>query len=258
MLMKLGHDNEIDKLIEDGHTVRIHAHSTLDSMKYDQIISVDGGPLQRVDGSPLTEEELREVWDSLKEPPTVYRRVVAIQTSSPEEWDAGEFLRRVLSQTEESEKSEARINLTRHESTPEQGCIPRSKEQSKQIQDLLTFEKVPGLEEVVRRARALADIGLQAGASEAMIGGAPYLMEALPPILRMNGITPVYAFSRRESVEEVQEDGSVVKRTVFRHLGFVRFDNPCEETGHKWEPEHSSGGVTYLRCRICGADRECW
>jgi hypothetical protein len=31
----------------------------------------------------------------------------------------------------------------------------------------------------------------------------------------------VYAFSRRESTEAVQEDGSVRKVAVFRHLGFV-------------------------------------
>ena len=31
----------------------------------------------------------------------------------------------------------------------------------------------------------------------------------------------LYAFSVRESVESVEPDGSLVKKNVFRHLGFV-------------------------------------
>ena len=34
-------------------------------------------------------------------------------------------------------------------------------------------------------------------------------------------IIPLYAFSRRESVEEWQPDGSVRKINIFRHDGFV-------------------------------------
>lgn len=52
-----------------------------------------------------------------------------------------------------------------------------------------------------------------------MIGGAPFFMKELEEELSYIGI-PVYAFSRRESVEEVV-DGKVVKRSVFKHLGFV-------------------------------------
>ena len=54
-----------------------------------------------------------------------------------------------------------------------------------------------------------------------MIGGAPFFMESLATALRREGYCPVYAFSRRESVEQVQADGSVRKVAVFRHLGFV-------------------------------------
>ena len=35
------------------------------------------------------------------------------------------------------------------------------------------------------------------------------------------GIKPLYAFSVRESVESTEPDGSVIKRNVFRHMGFV-------------------------------------
>ena len=117
-----------------------------------------------------------------------------------------------------------RINLTQHESTPEQDCIPRSDELASAIKGLLTFHELPTMREIVERAQALAEIAHKSGAQEAMIGGAPYLMEALAPALRMAGIVPVYAFSLRESVDEKQADGSVIKRTVFRHAGFVRME----------------------------------
>lgn len=32
-----------------------------------------------------------------------------------------------------------------------------------------------------------------------------------------------YAYSQRESVEEVQEDGAVIKKSVFKHKGFYRY-----------------------------------
>ena len=54
-----------------------------------------------------------------------------------------------------------------------------------------------------------------------MIGGAPYLMAPLENVLMKNNRVPVYAFSVRESVEQIQSDGSVVKNNIFRHKGFV-------------------------------------
>ena len=54
-----------------------------------------------------------------------------------------------------------------------------------------------------------------------MIGGAPFLMAPLESKLIEFGLDPVYAFSRRESVETVQDDGSVRKTTVFNHIDFV-------------------------------------
>ena len=49
-------------------------------------------------------------------------------------------------------------------------------------------------------------------------------MIILHQILADNGINPVYAFSVRESEEQVQADGSVKKVAVFRHRGFVGLD----------------------------------
>ena len=45
-------------------------------------------------------------------------------------------------------------------------------------------------------------------------------MAPLEEALRYRGILPLYAFSRRESREETDPDGSVRKVAVFRHLGF--------------------------------------
>ena len=117
-----------------------------------------------------------------------------------------------------------RINLTQHDALPEQGCLPRTDADAAEVATWLTFNTLPSLAEIVGRAQILVDIAVRAGADEAMIGGAPYLMVALDPALRMAGITPIYAFSLRQSVDERQPDGSVVKRTKFRHLGFVRLE----------------------------------
>jgi len=53
-----------------------------------------------------------------------------------------------------------------------------------------------------------------------MIGGAPFFMSYLEEALRYRGLTPVYAFSQRESVEQVIDD-KTVKTSVFVHKGFI-------------------------------------
>jgi hypothetical protein len=134
------------------------------------------------------------------------------------------------------------LNLTQHTATPEQiaaGVVAGeiSDAQQTEVRALLTFDTLPTPVEVRRRAERLAQIaasaftivdyggdsGLCANESFkfAMIGGAPYLMAPLEVALRAHGITPVYAFSVRESVDQTQPDGSVRKIAVFRHAGFV-------------------------------------
>ena len=49
-------------------------------------------------------------------------------------------------------------------------------------------------------------------------------MSSLEAELIAFSIQPVYAFSGRVSVDEVQADGSVVKKTVFRHVGCIEVD----------------------------------
>lgn len=114
------------------------------------------------------------------------------------------------------------MNITQHPATPEQvasGVVDLNGREKKTLAECLIFEEIPDGEELKIRAEALADIALQG--SGAMIGGAPYLMAPLERALKDRGITPLYAFSKRESVEETLPDGSVRKVAVFRHLGFV-------------------------------------
>jgi len=110
------------------------------------------------------------------------------------------------------------INLTQHIATPEQrkaGVFdPACK---KVIQKLLTFDELPTKDEIEQRARKLATLAYLYNAKKAMIGGAPFLMASLEKALKERNITPVYAFSRREVIEE--SNGK--KISVFKHLGFV-------------------------------------
>ena len=46
-------------------------------------------------------------------------------------------------------------------------------------------------------------------------------MSTLERALAEVKVTPVYAFSVRESLETVSDDGTVTKTNVFKHVGFV-------------------------------------
>ena len=148
------------------------------------------------------------------------------------------------------------LNLTQHIATPaqvEQNVVEFSNKQ--RITDLLTFNEVPTKATIRQRAELLADIAMEHFQNEfdngvfetdifraaqvfaahpatfptaakllhckAMIGGAPYLMAELEKELWHLGIEPVYAFTKRESVESVDENGNVTKTAVFKHAGFV-------------------------------------
>ena len=117
------------------------------------------------------------------------------------------------------------LNLTQHTATPEQleaGVFePGNK---KRIQELLTFDRIPSKEQMELRARELALIAKQElgiTSKAVMVGGAPYFMSTLERVLKEEGFQVCYAFSKRECIEEKQSDGSVVKKTLFKHIGFV-------------------------------------
>jgi len=122
------------------------------------------------------------------------------------------------------------LNLTQHDASPDQiraGVVEfRDSEATEILCDLLTFDVKPTLGCIEERARSIAKLAAQSGkCNTAMIGGAPYLMPFLEKALMAVGIQPLYAFSKRESIESVAADGSVTKRTVFRHAGFIGRDD---------------------------------
>ena len=115
-----------------------------------------------------------------------------------------------------------KINLTQHLASAEQISTGVFEPADKsRVQALLTFDELPSKELILARAESLAEIAASEKAEAAMIGGAPYLMSALESALIRRGVMPLYAFSKRESVDEPQADGSSKKVAVFRHAGWV-------------------------------------
>jgi len=120
------------------------------------------------------------------------------------------------------------LNLIQHVATQDQldaGVSEPSAVDKAKIQRLLTFDVLPTSAEVDYRAWTLMNIANNQGegptVDAVMLGGAPFLMAELHTWALEAGIKPLYAFSVRESVESTEPDGSVIKRNVFRHLGFV-------------------------------------
>ena len=118
------------------------------------------------------------------------------------------------------------LNLTQHQATPDQiaaGVMePSDKEK---VQALLTFNYLPSMEEIYERAEALSDLASECGATQVMIGGAPYLMAPLQECLTRRRILPLYSFTERVSEDVPQTDGTTRKVSVFRHVGFVRVES---------------------------------
>ena len=111
------------------------------------------------------------------------------------------------------------INLVMHAASPEQGAF--EPDNKAEVKDLLVFKDLPTTNEIRQRAHILANIAGEYDATHAMIGGALYLMSHLERALLTRGITPLYAFSERVSVEVVNDKGEVEKKSVFKHLGFI-------------------------------------
>ena len=146
------------------------------------------------------------------------------------------------------------INLTQHEASEEQkmaGVIDLPEDVKSKLRLLLTFEEIPTRDELETRAKQVSRLalenvvcfqcgqhgvtpnsttgvgvecihcGMDANPPKVMVGGAPFFMAVLESELKKNGFAPVYAFSKRECVEEKQDDGKILLRRVFKHLGFV-------------------------------------
>lgn len=142
------------------------------------------------------------------------------------------------------------LNLTQHNPTSEQieaGVVNLPDEMWGRVRELLTFEEIPNAKQMVSNAREIASIAaefFESGVSEdhmfrgaAMIGGAPYFMPFLVSILMVFRIIPLFSFTRRVSVEEHRPDGTVEKRTVFRHEGWVDITGAWEFVNQQSEEE---------------------
>ncbi len=117
------------------------------------------------------------------------------------------------------------LNLTQHPCSSEQADLgviePRGEGQKALVQNLLTFETPPSGEELTRRARALRHVALGNKISRVMIGGAPFFMAPLEEALLQEGFIVLYAFSKREVIEQELEDGQVKKTAIFKQVGWV-------------------------------------
>ena len=125
------------------------------------------------------------------------------------------------------------LNLTQHNPTPEQieaGVVNLPDEMWARVRELLTFEEIPNANQMASNAWEIARIAAEFFGSDAsedkfigatMIGGAPYFMPFLVNALMAWRIIPLFSFTKRVSVEEHRPDGTVEKRAVFRHEGWV-------------------------------------
>lgn len=115
------------------------------------------------------------------------------------------------------------LNLTQHQATKEQldmGVVELPPELKEELVKLLTFETLDNTNHMLQRAQAIVTIAKVARATSVMIGGAPFFMPILQEALLGARIYPYYAFSERV-VEEIHTSDGVVKKTIFKHQGFV-------------------------------------
>ena len=118
------------------------------------------------------------------------------------------------------------LNLTQHQATADQiadGVYEPSIKVKEQIKALLTFDKAvltdPSL---IRNSVAeLVQLVKNEGAYSVMLGGAPFFMGPLANALTEAGVEVVFSFTDRVSVDVKNEDGTITKTSVFKHLGFV-------------------------------------
>lgn len=72
------------------------------------------------------------------------------------------------------------VNLTQHIATQDQEDEGVFEPENKQVvQDLITFTSLPTKEDMIDRAKKLAEIALQSKANFAMVGGAAYFVPTL-------------------------------------------------------------------------------
>jgi hypothetical protein len=118
------------------------------------------------------------------------------------------------------------LNFTQHKATPDQieaGVWDLNEVNRAKLIELLTFNEIPTNREINNRATALTKLALAHShfGTKVMIGGTPYLMSTLEFVLTEAGMIPMYSFTKRQSVEVNNPDGTVTKTNVFKHVGFI-------------------------------------
>jgi hypothetical protein len=122
------------------------------------------------------------------------------------------------------------LNLTQHKSSPEQiseGVVDLPPDLQGELNKLLTFEECPTHSSMKERAYYICntiicyEVENNIKVKTVMIGGATFFMSILETILKEFNYKFLYAFSKRESIEQPQADGSIRKVSVFKHAGFV-------------------------------------
>ena len=122
------------------------------------------------------------------------------------------------------------INLTQHPLSNEQRAWANEHcmavvETDADTKSVLDFKELPTKEDLEKRADSIVSkLGTRHPDFHrtAMIGGAPFFMAVLERKLKAAGIQPVYAFSKRVSIETTNEHGEVTKTSVLKHEGWVR------------------------------------
>lgn len=199
------------------------------SQEFDDAIANKAVAIINKDVVLCTEEELKKL-------SKVYEKeVYSIDKMEDEEWYFGRgidfykehlFYALLANICESPKRAVNRLliaNCTQHTPTKEQldeGV--NNPDCWEQIKELSSFSEIPSCREMKDRASKIAKLLCNEGYRSALIGGAPYFMSSLERELVNSGITPLYAFSVRESKEEVLPDGTVRKVNFFKHLGFVK------------------------------------
>ncbi len=135
------------------------------------------------------------------------------------------------------------LNLTQHAATDAQkeaGVVDLPPAVASMVRELLTVETLPTLAEVEQRCVSiviLINTCVESEFDSVMLGGASWMTSPLEHYLFRTGIPAVYSFSKRQSVETVQADGSVLKTNVFQHAGFIpAFGSPPVGVDEAWLP----------------------
>lgn len=119
------------------------------------------------------------------------------------------------------------INLTQHQPTAEQvaaGVVNLRRDLLESLNLCLNFEAQYGKADLELSAKSIIALLFHNGSSgvgqRVMVGGMPSFMPILEKTLLQAGFRVLYAKTDRVSVDQPQEDGSVRKVSVFKHIGF--------------------------------------